>query len=219
MKSGKQKAESAHPSFWQGVGKATDLNPLVPRQRGGGQGEGFPKVSPLPELSPPQGCGGEREEARSSQGSTESHPTVWKEPGCTKSEMRTKPARSGDRAYNMSNFRPFPVGRCLSAVASEQRGMPSRGVLYEFLTGFQAEAMRRQAYFVAYSTYASIVICAIVSVLIFWKLLARDTAAALKRRWQQHGAGKPREPAAGTATLRSAGVRAGEFWLRPAVIR
>jgi hypothetical protein len=45
-----------------------------------------------------------------------------------------------------------------------------------------------------------------------------DTATAFKRRWEQHGAGKPREPAAGTATLRSAGVRAGEFWLRPAAI-
>ena len=46
-----------------------------------------------------------------------------------------------------------------------------------------------------------------------------DTATKCKSRRKQHGAGKPREPAAGTAPApRSAGVLACGFWQRPAAI-
>src|ERR1700680_4734302 len=41
-----------------------------------------------------------------------------------------------------------------------------------------------------------------------------DTATS--RGQKEHGAGTPRELAAGTAALRSAGVLACEFWQRPA---
>ena len=43
-----------------------------------------------------------------------------------------------------------------------------------------------------------------------------DTATKCKSRWKQHGAGKPRAPAAGTAALCGAGVLACGFWQRPA---
>ena len=43
-----------------------------------------------------------------------------------------------------------------------------------------------------------------------------DTATKGKSRRKQHEAGKPREPAAGTAAPRSAGILACGFWQRPA---
>jgi hypothetical protein len=43
---------------WQ---KGVDLNPLAPRKRGEGQGEGFPKRASSPRPSPPQVCGREGE--------------------------------------------------------------------------------------------------------------------------------------------------------------